>query len=70
MLFLFSFNCCRDELAFDKLLGDIIEGDLAMKAVFDHADLLLFTSRQLPLQNWSKLYCHYMFNSFFCNKFK
>ncbi|KAJ6930565.1 hypothetical protein NC652_014178 [Populus alba x Populus x berolinensis] len=49
-----------DERAFDELVDNIIEQDLALKAVLEHAELLVFTSLQLPLQNWSKLCCHYV----------
>ncbi|KAJ6681706.1 hypothetical protein OIU74_020053 [Salix koriyanagi] len=42
----------RDERAFDELVDNVIEQDLALKAVLEHAELLIFTSLQLPLQNW------------------
>ncbi|GLT32170.1 hypothetical protein SLA2020_068560 [Shorea laevis] len=41
-----------NEKAFDKLLDDMMLKDLAVKASFDNADLLIFTSLQLPLQHW------------------
>lgn len=42
----------RDERAFDELVDNVIEQDLALKTVLEHAELLIFTSLQLPLQNW------------------
>lgn len=48
-----------DESAFDDLLDDMMLNDLAVKASFDCAELLIFTSLQLPVQHWrykKKLY--------------
>ncbi|KAL8045167.1 hypothetical protein ABFS82_08G095400 [Erythranthe guttata] len=42
----------RDERVFDGLLDEFIEKDLALKATIDNAELLIFPSCELPIQNW------------------
>lgn len=54
----------RDERAFDELVDNIIEQDLALKAVLEHAELLVFTSLQLPLQNWRYRGKYYLWGLF------
>ncbi|CAK7347035.1 unnamed protein product [Dovyalis caffra] len=54
----------RDERAFDELLDSIIEQDLALKAVLENAELLLFTSLQLPLHNWRYRGKYYLWGLF------
>ncbi|KAK4416743.1 hypothetical protein Salat_2499800, partial [Sesamum alatum] len=50
---LYFFPACeRDERVFDILLDEVIERDLALKTLVDNAELLIFSSRELPLQNW------------------
>lgn len=42
------------EKEYSTLVDHMIENDLAMKAPVANADLLIFTSMELPLNNWSK----------------
>ncbi|KAL0449789.1 UNVERIFIED_CONTAM: hypothetical protein Slati_1535300 [Sesamum latifolium] len=50
---LYFFPACeRDERLFDILLDEVIERDLALKTLIDNVELLIFSSRELPLQNW------------------
>ncbi|KAK9271803.1 hypothetical protein L1049_002167 [Liquidambar formosana] len=42
----------KDERVFDGLLNDIIENNLALKALIDNVELLVFSSRELPEQHW------------------
>ncbi|KAK4393810.1 hypothetical protein Sango_1851800 [Sesamum angolense] len=50
---LYFFPACeRDERLFDILLDELIERDLALKTLGDNVELLIFSSRELPLQNW------------------
>lgn len=46
--------CCRDEGVYDSHLDEVIERDLALKAVVGDVELLIFPSSDLPLRNWSK----------------
>ncbi|KAM7259518.1 hypothetical protein ACFE04_015259 [Oxalis oulophora] len=49
----------RYESNFDRLVDDMITGDQAMKTIVDNAELLVFTSKVLPLSSWrfqSKFY--------------
>lgn len=59
----------RDERAFDELVDNVIEQDLALKAVLEHAELLIFTSLQLPLQNWRYRGKYYLWGLFGRKKF-
>ncbi|XP_011074762.1 uncharacterized protein LOC105159407 isoform X1 [Sesamum indicum] len=42
----------RYERAFDHLVDEMMHNELAMRAVLQNAELLVFTSTQLPLQYW------------------
>lgn len=44
----------RDENSYDALLEDVIDNDLAMSAMIDDLELLIFSSRVLPQKHWSK----------------
>ncbi|KAK9271385.1 hypothetical protein L1049_026975 [Liquidambar formosana] len=44
----------RDERVFDNLVEYMIDQDLAMRAVAENAELLVFTSMQLPIEYWSE----------------
>ncbi|KAJ7974097.1 RING/FYVE/PHD zinc finger superfamily protein [Quillaja saponaria] len=45
----------RDEKNFDKLVDDVIRLDLAITAVVENAQLLIFSSTILPMQYWIKV---------------
>lgn len=65
-LYFFPVNA-SDEKAFDDLLDDMMWNDLAVKASFGSADLLIFTSLQLPMQHWryqKKIYLWGLFRVF------
>lgn len=49
----------RNEIVFDSLVNDMISQDLAMRVVIENAELLIYTSRILPMDCWrfqSKFY--------------
>lgn len=46
----------RDEKGFDKLVDDIICLDLAIRAVVENAELLVFPSTVLPTQYRSEIH--------------
>lgn len=52
----FSFFLFRSisQKAFDLLVNAMMCNDLAMKAVLNNAELLVFTSSVLPMRYWSK----------------
>ncbi|XP_028110582.1 uncharacterized protein LOC114309062 isoform X4 [Camellia sinensis] len=54
----------RDEKVFDILLDDIIEHNLALKALIGDAELLTFTSRELPQQYWRFRRKYYLWGVF------
>jgi len=45
----------RDERAFDSLVDEIILHDYALKAVVNNLEILIFSSRELPVEYWRKL---------------
>ncbi|KAK2650867.1 hypothetical protein Ddye_018356 [Dipteronia dyeriana] len=51
-LFLFP-NSERDEKVYNSLVNDMISQDLAMRGSVENAELLIFTSRILPLHLWT-----------------
>ncbi|KAC9715903.1 hypothetical protein E3N88_45346 [Mikania micrantha] len=42
----------KNERDFEQLVNDMIDEDLAMKATSKNAELLIFTSKVLPQENW------------------
>lgn len=44
----------RSEKIYDGLVDDMVEQDLAMRAIGKNAELLIFTSTKLPLDFWSE----------------
>lgn len=53
----------RNEIVFDSLVNDMISQDLAMRVVIENAELLIYTSRILPMDCWSEA-----LKSIFCGK--
>lgn len=50
------FLLTSDEKLFDSVMHDLIEQNLALKAtVTNNVELLVFSSRLLPPENWRKL---------------
>ncbi|GKU90616.1 hypothetical protein SLEP1_g4589 [Rubroshorea leprosula] len=58
-----------DEKAFDNLVDDMMLKDLAVKTSIGNADLLIFTSLQLPLQHWRFQRKYYLWGLFSREKF-
>lgn len=59
---LFITSCSySDERAFDSILDDMIDHNLALKAVIKDQQLLVFSSRELPPDHWRKLNNHLCF---------
>ncbi|KAA8531038.1 hypothetical protein F0562_005747 [Nyssa sinensis] len=54
----------RDEKVFDHLLDEIIELNLALKAVINDVELLVFSSLELPQQHWRFRRKYYMWGVF------
>ncbi|XP_059624448.1 PHD finger-containing protein 1-like isoform X2 [Cornus florida] len=54
----------RDEKVFDRLLDEIIEHNLSLKAEINDVDLLVFSSLELPQQNWRFCRKYYMWGVF------
>ncbi|CAK7346815.1 unnamed protein product [Dovyalis caffra] len=52
-LYFFPDNA-RNEIVYDSLVNDMISQDLAMRAVVENAELLIYTSRILPTDCWSE----------------
>lgn len=46
----------REEKAFDKLVDDIIQLELAIRVVTENAELLIFPSTALPMAHRSELH--------------
>lgn len=44
----------RSERFYDNLVDEMVEEDLALKAIVKNAELLVFPSTKLPLSHWSK----------------
>ncbi|GFQ07546.1 hypothetical protein PHJA_002898700 [Phtheirospermum japonicum] len=44
-------SCERDERMYDSLLDEVIERELALMAMIDNVELLIFSSYELPLQH-------------------
>uniref|UniRef100_A0A6N2MX60 AIPP2-like SPOC-like domain-containing protein n=1 Tax=Salix viminalis TaxID=40686 RepID=A0A6N2MX60_SALVM len=44
----------RNEIVFDSLVNDMISQDLAMRVVIENAELLIYTSRILPMDCWNE----------------
>lgn len=49
------FSCFRCEKEFDQLVEQMIGEELALRATVTNAELLVFTSTELPLLYWSEL---------------
>lgn len=62
LLFLYTSSCYRCERGFDDLVNLMIRDELAMRVFLSNAELLVFTSIELPLLYWSKpiLYIGYI----------
>ncbi|KAL5719016.1 hypothetical protein ACHQM5_011854 [Ranunculus cassubicifolius] len=54
--------------AFDQMMGQIIELDRALKVLLDNAELLLFSSTQLPVRYWRFNGKFYMWGVFTARK--
>ncbi|KAK9270321.1 hypothetical protein L1049_025899 [Liquidambar formosana] len=54
----------RDEKDFDILVNNMIGQDLAMKAVVENIELLIFTSLELPMEYWRFQGKHYLWGLF------
>ncbi|KAJ0086644.1 hypothetical protein Patl1_08111 [Pistacia atlantica] len=52
-LYLFPMSA-RDEKVYESLVDDMISHNLAMRAVLENAELLVFTSNVLPSVFWSE----------------
>lgn len=50
----FILYCCSVVKAFDELMNHIVEQDLALKVLIHNVELLIFSSKQLPLLYKSK----------------
>ncbi|XP_057973697.1 uncharacterized protein LOC131161758 [Malania oleifera] len=57
-----------DERFYDRLVDDMISQELAMRAVVENAELLVFTSTELPLSYWRFHGKHYLWGVFRGNK--
>lgn len=44
----------RYERMFDNLVREMLSNELGMKAILKNAELLVFTSTELPLNYWSE----------------
>ena len=51
---LFMFIWCSYERVFDHLVEDLMCKELAMRTTVRNAELLVFTSLELPVPQWSK----------------
>lgn len=56
---------CRDDNVFDGLVDGMIKEDLAMRAVLKEAELLVFTSYDLPMHMRSELSFSFSFRFLF-----
>lgn len=54
----------RDEVDFDRLVECMIDQDLAIKAIATNAELLVFTSTQLPMEYWRFQAKYYLWGVF------
>lgn len=54
----------RYELDFDLLVEEMIGEELALRAVMTNAELLVFTSTELPLHHWRFQHKHYLWGVF------
>ncbi|XP_027074084.2 uncharacterized protein [Coffea arabica] len=54
----------RDEKVYDGLLDDMIEGDNALKVIMKDLELLIFSSRELPLEHWRFQQKYYLWGVF------
>ncbi|XP_059641772.1 ASI1-immunoprecipitated protein 2-like isoform X2 [Cornus florida] len=54
----------RDEKVFDNLLDEIIEHKLALKAVINDVELLVFSSLELPQEHWRFRRKYYLWGVF------
>ncbi|XP_027077968.1 uncharacterized protein [Coffea arabica] len=54
----------RDEKVYDGLLDDMIEGDNALKVMMKDLELLIFSSRELPLEHWRFQQKYYLWGFF------
>ncbi|KAH0692406.1 hypothetical protein KY285_019503 [Solanum tuberosum] len=54
----------RYEQDFDHLIEEMIGEELALRAVMTNAELLVFTSTELPLHNWRFQHKHYLWGVF------
>ncbi|CDP04750.1 unnamed protein product [Coffea canephora] len=54
----------RDEKVYDGLLDDMIEGDNALKVMMKDLELLIFSSRELPLEHWRFQQKYYLWGVF------
>ncbi|KAK4393811.1 hypothetical protein Sango_1851900 [Sesamum angolense] len=61
---LYFFPACERDEVFGILLDEVIERDLALKTVIDNVELLIFSSRELPLQNWREKRKYFLWGVF------
>ncbi|KAL0343151.1 UNVERIFIED_CONTAM: hypothetical protein Sangu_1202500 [Sesamum angustifolium] len=61
---LYFFPACERDEVFGILLDEVIERDLALKTVIDNVELLIFSSRELPLQNWRRKSKYFLWGVF------
>ncbi|KAL0379197.1 UNVERIFIED_CONTAM: hypothetical protein Sradi_3225200 [Sesamum radiatum] len=62
---LYFFPACeRDERVFGILLDEVIARDLALKTVIANVELLIFSSRELPIQNWRQKSKYFLWGVF------
>ncbi|KAJ6399068.1 hypothetical protein OIU77_019753 [Salix suchowensis] len=54
----------RNEIVFDSLVNDMISQDLAMRVVIENAELLIYTSRILPMDCWRFQSKYYLWGVF------
>ncbi|KAF9682729.1 hypothetical protein SADUNF_Sadunf05G0138900 [Salix dunnii] len=55
---------CWNEIVFDSLVNDMISQDLAMRVVIENAELLIYTSRILPMDCWRFQSKYYLWGVF------
>ncbi|KAI9113950.1 hypothetical protein K1719_015201 [Acacia pycnantha] len=54
-----------DEKVFDELMSDLIERDLALRAIIEHnVELLIFSSRVFPTHDWRRSGKYYLWGVF------